>query len=39
MDVKVNDRWQPTRIEMAASNEWYLVGVDTENLVGLMVRL
>jgi hypothetical protein len=39
MDLMVNGQWQPTRIEMAASNEGYLVGVDTETLGGLMVRI
>jgi hypothetical protein len=39
MDVMVNGQWQPTRIEMAASNEWYLVDVNAETLVGLMVRI
>lgn len=36
-DVKINGRWIPTRIEMG--NDWYLVGVDTDDLVGLIVRI
>ena len=36
-DVKINGRWVPTRIEMG--NDWYLVGVDTDDLVGLIVRI
>ena len=37
LDVKINGRWVPTRIEMG--NDWYLVGVDVDNLVGLIVRI
>ena len=33
LDVKINGRWVSTRIEMG--NDWYLVGVDTDDLVGL----
>ena len=36
-DVKINGRWIPTRIEMG--NDWYLVGIDTDDLVGLIVRI
>lgn len=36
-DVKINGRWTPTRIEMG--NDWYLVGIDTDDLVGLIVRI
>ena len=36
-DVKINGRWVSTRIEMG--NDWYLVGVDTDDLVGLIVRI
>lgn len=37
MDVKINQKWIPTRIEM--DEDWYLVGVDTGNIVGLTVRI
>ena len=37
LDVKINGRWVSTRIEMG--NDWYLVGVDTDDLVGLIVRI
>lgn len=37
MEVKVGGRWIPTRIEMA--DDWYLVGVKTDNITGLIVRL
>ena len=33
LDVFVNGRWVPTRIEM--SDKWYLVGIDTEDIAGL----
>ena len=36
-DVKINGRRIPTRIEMG--NDWYLVGIDTDDLVGLIVRI
>ena len=36
-DVKINGRWVSTRIEMG--NDWYLVGIDTDDLVGLIVRI
>ena len=36
-DVKINGRWIPTRIEMG--NDRYLVGIDTDDLVGLIVRI
>lgn len=36
-DVKINGRWVSTRIEVG--NDWYLVGVDTDDLVGLIVRI
>ena len=29
LDVKINGRWVSTRIEMG--NDWYLVGVDTDD--------
>lgn len=37
LDVKINGRWVSTRIEMG--NDWYLVGVDVDDLVGLIVRI
>lgn len=37
MDVLLNRKWIPTRIEK--SDDWYLVGVKTRNLQGLRVRL
>jgi len=36
-DVKINGKWIPTRIEMGRS--WYLVGIKTDDLVGLIVRI
>lgn len=36
-DVKISGKWVPTRIEMGRS--WYLVGVKTDDLVGLIVRI
>ena len=37
MDVFVNGSWRHTRIELA--DDWYLVGVRTERLAGLTVRI
>ena len=37
LDVTINGRWVSTRIEMG--NDWYLVGIDTDDLVGLIVRI
>lgn len=37
MDVFVQNRWVPTRIEMA--DDWYLVGIKTDTLTGLRVRI
>ncbi len=37
LDVQVGGRWVPTRIEM--SSDWYLVGIETDNLVGLRARI
>lgn len=37
MDVLIDQEWVPTRIEMA--NDWYLVGIHTDQLVGLTVRI
>ena len=37
MDVMVDGEWIPTRIEMA--DDWFLIGVDTNNIIGLTVRI
>lgn len=37
MDVLIDEKWVPTRIEM--DKDWYLVGVQTDKLVGLTVRI
>ena len=37
MEVLINGEWTPTRIEM--DDDWYLVGVRTEDPVGLIVRI
>lgn len=37
MDVLVDEKWIPTRIEMG--DDWYLVGVKTDRLQGLTVRI
>ena len=36
-EVLVNGRWFPTRIEKG--QDWYLVGLKTESLIGLLVRI
>ena len=36
-DVKINGKWIPTRIEFG--RDWFLVGIKTDNLVGLIVRI
>lgn len=36
-DVKISGKWVSTRIEMG--RDWYLVGVNVDNLVGLIVRI
>lgn len=36
-EVLVGRRWVPTRIEHY--NRWYLVGIKTEHLTGLRVRI
>lgn len=38
-DVFVDDKWNPTRIEMNMEQNWYLVGINTDNLNGLLVRM
>ena len=39
MDVLINEKWFPTRIEMNVHDEWYLEGVKTKLLDGLVVRI
>lgn len=39
MEVMLDGNWIPTRIEMSISGQWYLVGVDTDSLIGLTVRV
>ena len=38
-DVFVRGKWQPTRMEMNATQEWYLVVVRANDLNGLRVRI
>ena len=37
LEVQIGESWIPTRIEMG--NNWYLVGVKTSRLDGLVVRV
>lgn len=37
MEVLLNGKWIPTRIEMR--DNWYLVGIETDQLPGLIVRI
>lgn len=39
MDVLLDGRWKHTRIEMRTDGKWYLVGVPTNSLIGLRVRV
>lgn len=40
MEVALNGEWVPTRIEMGyPDRQWYLVGIETDNLQGLKVRI
>lgn len=39
MEVFVKNQWRPTRIEMSFEGDWYLVGIKTDSLVGLRVRV
>ena len=39
MEDYLKGKWQPSRIEMNFKGNWYLVGIDTDNLVGLRVRI
>ena len=36
-EVQIHGKWIPTRIEMG--RKWYLVGVQIEDLIGLIVRI
>ena len=36
-DVLIGSRWVPARIEMG--DRWYLVGIKTDQLAGLRVRM
>lgn len=38
-DVFAGGKWKPTRIEMSTGQEWYLVGIKTDVLDGLRVRV
>lgn len=37
LEVLVNGQWLPTSIEKG--KDWYLVGIKTDSLVGLLVRI
>ena len=37
LEVQIHGKWIPTRIEMGRN--WYLVGVQTDDLIGLIVRI
>ena len=37
LDVLIDDDWVPTRIEM--TDDWILVGIDTDRIAGLTVRI
>lgn len=37
MDVLIDGEWKSTRIEL--DDDWYLVGIKTDNLIGLTVRI
>ena len=39
MEVMVDGKWIHTRIEMDINSKWYLVGVDTDSLIGLPVEI
>ena len=38
MEVWLNDRWQPTRIEKDSTG-WFLDGIKTRSILGLKVRI
>ena len=37
MEVLLDKKWVPTRIEFG--DQWYLVGIETDQLPGLIVRI
>lgn len=37
LEALTDTRWLPTRIEMG--EDWYLVGIHTNNILGLRVRI
>lgn len=37
MEVLIDEKWIPTRIEMG--DDWYLVGIPLKDLIGLIVRI
>lgn len=37
LDILINGEWVPTRIEMG--DGWYLIGIKTDSLEGLIVRI
>ena len=37
LDVKISGKWVSTRIEMG--EDWYLVGIDVDDITGLIVRI
>ncbi len=37
MDVLLDGKWFSTRIEL--NDKWYLVGIDTDNIENLIVRI
>ena len=39
MEIMVDGRWIYTHIEMGLNSKWYLVGVDTDSLIGLPVEI
>lgn len=36
-DVLIHGRWIPTRLEK--QEDWYLIGIPTQDLIGLRVRI
>lgn len=38
-DVFAGGKWKPTRIEMNMERQWYLVGIKTDRIDGLRVRM
>ena len=39
LEVKIKNRWQWTRMEMSVEGKWYLVGINTNDIAGLVVRV